>query len=66
MVTAGAPEIPLPLVQQLAVGGRMVLPVGDRTAQDMIKLFRDEDGIHQSHLGGCRFVKLVGEHGWES
>lgn len=66
MVTAGAPEIPLPLVQQLAVGGRMVLPVGDRTAQDMIKLLRDEDGIHQSHLGGCRFVKLVGEHGWES
>jgi protein-L-isoaspartate(D-aspartate) O-methyltransferase len=52
------------LVNQLAVGGRMVIPVGDRHTQDLIKLVRDEQGIHQSNLGGCRFVKLVGEHGW--
>jgi len=65
MVTASAPDIPIPLVNQLAEGGRMVLPVGGRLAQDMIKLYRDVDGIHQSSLGGCRFVKLVGEHGWE-
>lgn len=65
IVTAGAPEIPMPLVHQLAIGGRMVLPVGGRLTQDMVKLYRDEDGIHQTMLGGCRFVKLVGEHGWD-
>ncbi len=65
IVTAGAPEIPIPLVHQLDMGGRMVLPVGGRLTQDMVKLYKDEDGIHQSMLGGCRFVKLVGEHGWD-
>jgi protein-L-isoaspartate(D-aspartate) O-methyltransferase len=43
----------------------MVLPVGGRLTQDMVKLERDEDGIKQTMLGGCRFVKLVGEHGWD-
>lgn len=65
IVTAGAPEIPNILVSQLAVGGRMVLPVGNQYSQDLIKLYRDEDGIHQTNLGGCRFVKLVGEYGWK-
>jgi len=64
IVTAGAPEIPHVLVNQLAIGGRMVIPVGDRHSQDLIKLYRDEQGIHQANLGGCRFVKLIGEHGW--
>ncbi len=64
IVTAGAPEIPIHLVNQLAVGGRMVIPVGDQHSQDLIKLVRDEKGVHQTNLGGCRFVKLVGEHGW--
>ena len=64
IVTAGAPEIPTALVNQLAVGGRMVIPVGDRHSQDLIKLVRDQQGIHQANLGGCRFVKLIGEHGW--
>jgi len=64
IVTAGAPKIPQVLVNQLAAGGRMVLPVGGHHAQELIKIDRDDDGIHQSSLGGCRFVKLVGEHGW--
>ena len=64
IVTAGAPEIPAVLVNQLAMGGRMVIPVGDRHSQDLIKLMRDQDGIHHTNLGGCRFVKLIGEHGW--
>ena len=64
IVTAGAPKIPTPLVKQLVVGGRMVVPVGDQHSQDLIKLYKDEDGIHKSNLGGCRFVKLVGEFGW--
>ncbi len=64
IVTAGAPEIPSSLVAQLGMGGRMVIPVGDMFTQDLVKLYRDEKGIHQTSLGGCRFVKLVGEHGW--
>lgn len=64
LVTAGAPEIPGTLVDQLGMGGRMVIPVGQSFSQELIKLYRDEQGIHQTRLGGCRFVKLVGEHGW--
>jgi protein-L-isoaspartate(D-aspartate) O-methyltransferase len=66
IVTAGAPEIPSILVNQLAMGGRMVIPVGTQHAQEMIKLVRDARGIHRNNLGGCRFVKLVGEHGWRN
>jgi protein-L-isoaspartate(D-aspartate) O-methyltransferase len=66
IVTAGSPGIPKPLVSQLAVGGRMVIPVGDQYSQELIKLYKDEHGIHKSNLGGCRFVKLVGEYGWRS
>ncbi len=64
IVTAGSPEIPLTLVNQLAMGGRMVIPVGNQFSQELVKLYRDEKGIHRRNLGGCRFVKLVGEHGW--
>lgn len=65
IVTAGAPQIPESLVRQLAMGGRMVLPVGNQYSQELIKLYRDKQGIRQTNLGGCRFVKLVGEHGWK-
>ncbi|MGD9212886.1 MAG: protein-L-isoaspartate(D-aspartate) O-methyltransferase [Desulfobacteraceae bacterium] len=65
IVTAGAPSIPLILVNQLAVGGRMIIPVGNQFSQELVKLVRDENGINKSNLGGCRFVKLVGEHGWK-
>ncbi len=64
IVTAGSPKIPATLVEQLAVGGRLVMPVGDQHAQDLIKLVKDQNGIQTTNLGGCRFVKLVGEHGW--
>jgi len=65
VVTAGAPEIPNILVSQLAVGGRMVIPVGNHYSQDLIKLYKNEEGVRTTSLGGCRFVKLVGEHGWK-
>jgi len=64
IITAGAPRIPETLVSHLAMGGRMVIPVGDQYSQELIKLYREEHGIHKTNLGGCRFVKLVGEHGW--
>jgi protein-L-isoaspartate(D-aspartate) O-methyltransferase len=65
IVTAGAPEIPDILVNQLISGGRLVVPVGNQHTQDLIKLYRNDNKIQQTNLGGCRFVKLVGEHGWK-
>jgi protein-L-isoaspartate(D-aspartate) O-methyltransferase len=64
MVTAGGNQIPPPLVEQLAPGGRLVMPVGGRFTQDLIKITRTDTGFHQENLGGCRFVKLIGQHGW--
>ncbi len=66
LVTAGAPEIPNTLVAQLAVGGRLVLPVGDQYSQTLVRIVKQQDGsctIEDSI--GCRFVKLIGRHGWE-
>ena len=64
VVTAGAPELPEALINQLAKGGRLVVPVGNQHTQELIKIYRDKEKIQQTNLGGCRFVKLVGEHGW--
>jgi protein-L-isoaspartate(D-aspartate) O-methyltransferase len=52
------------LVNQLAVGGRMVIPVGDRHSQDLIKLYVMNRVSTSPTWAGCRFVKLIGEHGW--
>ncbi len=65
IVTAGAPKIPDILIDQLEVGGRMVVPVGNQHTQELTKIFRDDQDIRQTNLGGCRFVKLVGEYGWK-
>ena len=65
VVTAGAPEVPQVLINQLAEGGRLVVPVGNQHTQELIKIFRSKGKIRQTNLGGCRFVKLVGEHGWK-
>jgi protein-L-isoaspartate(D-aspartate) O-methyltransferase len=67
ITTAGAPEIPQYLVEQLAAGGRMVVPVGDRDVQTLYKLTRSAENpqeIKKEDLGGCRFVSLIGESGW--
>ena len=66
IVTAGGPDIPKPLLDQLVVGGKLVIPVGDAYVQDLIRLRKKEDGIHKEDLGGCRFVKLIGKYGWEN
>ncbi len=68
LVTAGSPSIPRTLVEQLAIGGRLVIPVGGRYSQSLIKLTRlsqNPDDVKKEDLGGCRFVNLIGEYGWK-
>jgi len=60
IVTAAPGHVPEPLVEQLAIGGRMVLPVGD-VSQDLVLVTRSEDGVRQERLLGVRFVPMTGE-----
>jgi protein-L-isoaspartate(D-aspartate) O-methyltransferase len=67
IVTAGAPDIPKTLLDQLGVGGRLVIPVGTRFAQNLMRITRlssEPNDFKQEDLGACRFVDLVGEYGW--
>jgi len=65
IVAAGGPEIPKPLVAQLKIGGRLVIPVGeDRRSQSLIRVTRKEVGYREENFGACAFVPLIGEHGW--
>jgi protein-L-isoaspartate(D-aspartate) O-methyltransferase len=65
IVTAGGPEVPPPLLAQLAPGGRLVGPFGTREEQRLIRVRRSDDGgLTRELLGRCRFVDLVGTHGW--
>jgi protein-L-isoaspartate(D-aspartate) O-methyltransferase len=65
MVTAGAPHIPDILLEQLALGGRMVIPVGSRWEQDLLKVTKRKRKHLVKNLGGCRFVPLIGPGAWE-
>jgi protein-L-isoaspartate(D-aspartate) O-methyltransferase len=60
VVTAAPDHVPQPLIDQLAVGGRLVLPVG-RGIQELVRITRDEQGLHEEHLIGVRFVPMTGE-----
>lgn len=64
LVTAGAPRVPDPLLDQLKEGGRMLIPMGDQTFQELIRITRIDGKIRREKLGGCRFVPLRGEYGW--
>jgi len=66
LVAAGGPEVPRPLVEQLAPGGRLLIPVGARGAQTLTLVERDDAGIRQIPLGEAHFVPLVGEHGFDA
>jgi len=65
MVTAGAPEVPPDLLAQLAIGGRLVVPVGSRYLQELYKITRQRKKNKVEDLGGCRFVSLIGKGAWE-
>ena len=67
LVAAGSPEIPEPLLNQLKIGGRLVIPVGEtRESQVLVRVIRDEKGFIKENHGSCAFVPLVGQHGWEN
>jgi protein-L-isoaspartate(D-aspartate) O-methyltransferase len=65
LVTAGAPAVPMPLFQQLAEGGRMVVPIGDPQSQTLHVVDKVDGRMRTSTDCGCVFVKLVGRYGWE-
>jgi protein-L-isoaspartate(D-aspartate) O-methyltransferase len=66
MVTAGAPAVPEDLLGQLAIGGRMIIPVGSRYMQELCKITRRQEGNIIRNLGGCRFVSLIGKDAWKN
>lgn len=65
IVTAGAPSIPRPLEEQLADGGRLVIPVGPSGMQELTLVVREGERLVRREMGGCVFVPLVGRHGWK-
>jgi protein-L-isoaspartate(D-aspartate) O-methyltransferase len=65
IVTAGAPKVPPELLLQLAINGRMVIPVGSRHLQELYKITRRKTQNIVKNLGGCRFVSLIGRDAWE-
>jgi protein-L-isoaspartate(D-aspartate) O-methyltransferase len=67
LVAAGGPEVPKPLVDQLVVGGRLVIPVGeDQRSQTLVRVTRHEDRVEHENFGPCAFVPLIGKHGWKA
>ena len=65
IVAASAPDVPRPLIEQLSVGGKLVIPVGDDVSQVLKLVERERFGFHQEDIGECRFVKLWGKFGWQ-
>jgi protein-L-isoaspartate(D-aspartate) O-methyltransferase len=66
LVTAGAPDIPEDLLNQLAINGRMIIPTGSRYLQELCKVTKRQDGNIVRNLGGCRFVSLIGKNAWSN
>ena len=64
MVTAGGPRVPQELVDQLAPGGRMLIPVGSLEGQDLMLVTRTRGGFPSNKLGPCRFVPLISSDAW--
>jgi len=66
LVAAGGPKIPDPLIAQLGVGGRLVIPIGEtRESQKLLRVIKTETSRKVEEHGPCQFVPLIGQHGWE-
>jgi protein-L-isoaspartate(D-aspartate) O-methyltransferase len=66
LVGAASPDVPQPLVDQLALGGQLLIPVGDRESQSLLRIRRTADGFERTTLDAMRFVPLIGAHGFAS
>ena len=66
VVTAGAPHLSHLLLDQMAAGGRMVIPIGSESEQDLVKVVRNQEGYSVRNLGACRFVPLIGPGAWDA
>lgn len=67
LVAAGGPEVPEPLLAQLKVGGRLVIPIGEsRESQRLVRVIRTDEGFKREEHGSCAFVPLIGRHGWSN
>ncbi|HSA59873.1 MAG TPA: protein-L-isoaspartate(D-aspartate) O-methyltransferase [bacterium] len=66
LVTAGSPSVPKLYAEQLAEGGRLVIPRGDEGSQILIRVRKREGRLEEENLGACRFVKLYGQYGWQA
>jgi len=64
LVAAGGPSVPEPLLAQLGLGGRMVIPIGDQENQILVRITRTESEFVRENLEPCSFVKLIGRYGW--
>lgn len=64
LVAAGAPAVPSALIEQLAPGGRMLIPIGDRKEQKLLLYRRTENGVETEEITRCTFVPLIGRFGW--
>src|SRR5262249_19675293 len=64
LVTAAAPSIPTTYQEQLAEGGRLILPCGTEDRQELIRVVKKEGRLWKETIGPCRFVKLYGQYGW--
>ena len=65
IVTSGAPKVPEILLQQLSIGGRLIIPVGNRSHQRLMRITRTADDYTSEEMLSCVFVPLIGEYGWQ-
>ena len=67
LVAAGGPEVPEPLLAQLGIGGRLVIPVGaTRESQTLVRVIKTDKGYEREDHGACAFVPLIGHYGWRA
>lgn len=67
LVAAGSPAMPEPLLNQLKIGGKLVIPIGhEQKSQNLIRVTRTANSFQTENFGKCSFVPLIGEHGWQN
>ena len=65
VISAAAPCIPRPLLEQLKIPGYLVFPMGEKELQTLVRIRKDSGGIREEYFGECQFVRLTGRYGWE-